>query len=59
MKETLCCVYCRLVIEGLPGVWGNERTLAKYLREHKPTFREQGNKTVQITGRKHFDIYKK
>ena len=30
------------------GFWGP--------REHDPSFREQGNKTVQIRGRKHFDI---
>ena len=38
-------------MEGLPGVLGNKGT-----REHEPIFREQGNKTVQIRGRKHFDI---
>ena len=28
-------------------------------REHEPTFREQGNRTVQIRGHKHFDIRNK
>ena len=46
-------------MEGLPGVLGNKGTLAKYRREHEPIFREQGNKTVQIRGRKHFDIINK
>ena len=39
--------------EGLPGVLGNKGTLAKYRREHEPIFREQGDKTLQIRGRKH------
>ena len=46
-------------MEGLPGVLGNKGTLAKIskgTREHEPIFREHGNKTVQIRGRKHFDI---
>ena len=38
-------------MEGLPGVWGNKGT-----REHEPIFRERGNKTVQLSGRKHFDM---
>ena len=51
-------------VEGLPGVLGNKRTLAKYRREqgnigkmsketkeHDPIFRQQGNKTWQIRGR--------
>ena len=46
-------------VEGLPIVLGNKGTLAKYQREHEPIFREQGNKTVQIRGRKHFDIRNK
>ena len=49
------------IFEGLPGVLGNKETLAKYRREqeHEPTFWEQGNKTVQIRRRKHFDIRNK
>ena len=39
--------------EGLPGVLGNKGTLAKYPREHELIFWEQGNKTLQIRGRKH------
>ena len=44
-----------------PGVLGNKGTLAKYRREqeHEPIFWEQGNKTVQIRRRKHFDIRNK
>ena len=33
------------------GFWGT--------REHEPIFREQEEKTVQIRGRKHFDIRNK
>ena len=43
----------KLINEGLPGVLGNKGTLAKYPREHELIFREQGNKTLQIRGRKH------
>ena len=41
-------------MEGLPGVWENKGT-----REHEPIFRERRNKTVQIRGRKHFDMRNK
>ena len=49
------------IFEGLPEVLGNKGTLAKYRREqeHEPIFWEQGNKTVQIRRRKHFDIRNK
>ena len=40
-------------VEGLPGVLGNKGTLAKYQRECEPIFREQGNETLQVGGRKH------
>ena len=40
--------------EGLPGPgFGEQGNISKILkgtREHKPIFREQGNKTVQIRG---------
>ena len=36
--------------EGLPGVWENKGTLAKYPREHEPIFKELGNETLQIRG---------
>ena len=41
-------------MEGLTGVLRNKGT-----REYEPVFREQGNKTVQIRGRKHFDVKNK
>ena len=42
--------------EGLPRVLWNKGKISKGEREHEPIFREQGNKTVQIRGRKNFDI---
>ena len=44
--------YARATLEGLPGVLENKEILTKYRREHEPTFREQGNKTLQIRGQK-------
>ena len=38
--------------EGLPGVLGNIGKISKRTIEHEPVFREQGNKTQQIKGRK-------
>ena len=42
-------------VEGLSGVLaeqGNIGKIVKGTREHEPIFREQGNKTLQIRGRK-------
>ena len=38
-----------------PGGWeqGNIGKISKGTREHEPILREQGNKTLQIRGRKH------
>ena len=44
--------YARATLEGLPGVLENKEILTKYRREHEPTFREQGNRTLIIRGRK-------
>ena len=41
------------------GEQGNIGKISKGTREHEPIFREKGNKTVQIRGRKHFDIINK
>ena len=41
------------------GEQGNIGKISKGTREHEPIFREKGNKTVQIRGRKHFDIRNK
>ena len=41
------------------GEQGNIGKISKGPREHEPIFREKGNKTVQIRGRKHFDIRNK
>ena len=41
------------------GEKGNIGKISKGTREHEPIFREQGNKTVQIRGSKHFDIKNK
>ena len=49
----------QIVNWGFVRGWGNKGTLAKYRREHDPFFREQGNKTVRIRGRKHFDTRNK
>ena len=46
----------RACIEGRPGVFGEQGNIGKIskeTREHKPIFREQGNKTLQLRGRKH------
>ena len=36
------------------GEQGNIGKISKGKREHEPIFREQGNKTLQIQGRKHY-----
>ena len=41
------------------GEQGNIGKISKGTREREPIFREQGNKAVQIRGRKHFDIINK
>ena len=55
--------HCALVyLCGSPrglGEQGNIGKISKGTREHEPIFREQGNITVQIRRRKHFDIRNK